>query len=209
MMKKVILSNTESKRVDYAHTYTAMKHNGGTSGLPATFHLNAENNASLWPLIGDGESNRNGSDIYGVGWTIRMQVNIPQDRLNAKFRCAVIRAVKGSNPVGTYTDMMDNVTGNVMIDPFDKDRVSVVKQFWLSPGKSLNPAVSTGKEITRYKKIFVPLKQTVKFFDDTSLKNSLLYDYYLIMWGYDTYTSLLTDTVGSVQLWQRLTYKDK
>lgn len=211
-IKRVIRSNTETKIVDYAYGNQALFHNGGVpigSGM-MKLHLNPENVAGVWPAQGDGEENRNGNDIYAIGWTLRMLFRLPLDRLNTKIRCFVIKAVKGSNPVGGYTGMFDGVTNNVLLDPIDKDRVKVMKTFMIGGGRDLNPGVSTsGKEKTFMKQVFVPLKKVIRFFDNGTLNNDLLYDYYFVAAAYDTLGSLVSDNIANCQVWQRLSYKDQ
>ena len=41
------------------------------------------------PAQGSGDSARTGNDIYGIGWTVRMQLRLPTDRLNGKVNESV------------------------------------------------------------------------------------------------------------------------
>lgn len=208
----MIQNSNESKRCDYSWGRQALYHNGGGDSLGGAirYNITAANIGGIWPTQGDTEESRDGNDIYVKGITLRMQFNIPADRLNAKFRVAVIRSPKGSNPISSVAGMFDNITGNFMIDPWDKDRIQVVKQIFVAPGKSLNPGTATGgKEITHYRKIWIPFNKVVKFFDNNDTNNSLLHDYHLVIYGYDTWGTLPGDIVGYCQIWQRLTFKDK
>lgn len=210
MIKKMINSNKESKRVDYSHGRLSLYHNGGASVTPLTWTIMASSaTTGVWaPTQGDGDGNRDGNDIYVQGMTLRMQFNLPADRLNTKIRCIIVKVPRGYS-VASYTNVMDSVTGNAMIDPVDKDRVKVVKQFFVGQ-KAFNPMNgSTGKEITLYRKIYMPVKRVVKFNDDGSEANFLEWDYHLLMWGYDTYGTLPGDIVGYCQLWTRCHFKDK
>ena len=160
------------------------------------------------PAQGSGDSARTGNDIYGIGWTVRMQLRLPTDRLNGKVRMVILQVPKGYDPGATYTNVFDNVTGHVLLDPIDKDRVKVIKDKVLAAG-IINPGVSTtGKELTRYFKFWVPYKKTIKFWDDGAQDNSMPYDYYVCYYGYDTFGSLVTDVVSNIQSWTQFHYKD-
>lgn len=209
MIKRMILSNKESKRVDYAHGRHSFYHNGGANLEPRVWGICTNGDLGAWcPAQGDGDNQRDGNDIYVQGITCRMQFNLPADRLNTKFRCILVKCPRGYS-VTSYTQSIDNVTGNVMIDPVDKDRVKVIKQFFIGQ-KAFNPSAGdVGKEITLYKKIYLPINRVVKFSDDGSLQNFHEWDYHILMWAYDTYTTLPGDLVGYCQLWARTTFKDK
>ena len=208
MIKKMILSNKESKRVDYAHGRNPLYHNGGADILPFDWKVCTNAEVNTWcPNQGDGDNQRDGNDIYVKGITCRMQFNLPADRLNTKIRCILLKCPRGYS-VATYTQSMDQVTGNAMIDPVDKDRVKVIKQFFVGQ-KAFNPQQgSTAKEITLYRKIYLPINRVVKFSDDGTLQNFHEWDYHLLMWGYDTWTTLPGDVVAYCQMWSRTTFKD-
>lgn len=207
-IKQVINSMKETKRVDYSHTRQLMYHNGGVSVAPNVWPICTNANTIMWaPSQGDGDGNRDGNDIYVKGFTVRFMVNLPADRLNTKIRCLVVKVPRGYS-VTNYTSVMDSITGNSQIDPVDKDRVKVIKQFFLAPNK-VNPSNgATGKEATQYKKFFIPLNKVVKFEDDGTLANFLEWDYYMLAWAYDTYSTLPGDTVAYCQLWNRCSFKD-
>lgn len=208
MIRAMIRSNKESKRVDYSHGRLSLYHNGGASVTPLGWVLMSSGTTGSWaPTQGDGDGNRDGNDIYLTGQTVRMQFNLPADRLNTKVRCIIVRVPRGYS-VASYTNVMDSITGNAMIDPVDKDRVQVVKQFFIGQ-KAFNPSNGgTGKEITLYKKVFIPIKRIIKFNDDGSEANFFEWDYHLLMWGYDTYGTLPGDIVAYCQLWTRTHFKD-
>ena len=71
------------------------------------------------PAQGSGDSARTGNDIYGIGWTVRMQLRLPTDRLNGKVRMVILQVPKGYDPGATYTNVFDNVTGHVLLDPIN------------------------------------------------------------------------------------------
>lgn len=207
-IRRMIRSSRETKRVDFANNRQSIYHNGGSASnpLPNIWQINA---TSQLPAQGDGDGNRDGNDIYAVGWTLRMQFNIPSDRLNSKYRCVVFRVPRGTIITTNVTQILDPVTGNCMIDPIDKDRITVLKTFFVGPGKSMNPGIIANKEVTWYRKVFVPAKRVIKFYDDGSQENNQIYDIYMAVWGYDTWGTLVSEIVGYCQMWSRFTFKDK
>lgn len=204
--KQQVVKNAEVKRADYSLVRLPAYHNGGStgvSGCPIYFLTDT----SYLPAQGTGASQRLGNEIYASGWTVRFQVNLPADRLNTKFRIMVIRVNRGYS-LSLYTQIWDNITGNIMLDPTDPERVKIIKSVYVGY-KNINPGVpTTGKEITMYRKIWIPFKKNIKFYDDNSQLNNLAYDYHLVAAAYDTYGSLITDIVGYIQPWVRLSFKD-
>lgn len=207
-IKKVINSMKETKRVDYSHGRQTLYHNGGISVTPVVWPIKINADPYRWaPTQGDGDGQRDGNDIFIKGITLRMMYNLPADRLNVKIRNLLIKVPRGYG-VASYTDVMDNITGNSQIDPIDKDRCKVVSQWFTTPTKVNPSSGATGKESTSYKKIYVPINKVCKFVDDGSLANFDEWDYYLLQWAYDTYTSLPGDAIAYCQLWGRTTFKD-
>lgn len=208
MVRRMINASKETKRVDFSHGRQTLYHNGGVAVAPIVWPIKTNSQTQVWaPQQGDGDSQRDGNDIFVKGLTVRMMVNLPADRLNTKIRCLLVKVPRGTTVTG-YTDIMDNITGNSQIDPIDKDRCKVVSQFYMVPNK-VNPSNgATGKESTMYKKLYIPINKTSKFIDDGTLANFDEWDYYLLQWAYDTYTSLPGDAVAYCQLWSRTTFKD-
>lgn len=203
---KEVVKAAETKRVDIGFGRFAAYHNGGTTGINGSPLYFLTDTANL-PAQGTGDTQRVGNDIYASGWTVRFQINLPSDRLNTKFRIMILRVNRGYG-ISSYTSVWDNITGNIMIDPVDADRVKVIKTLYVGY-KNINPGVPTaGKEVTMYRKIWIPFKKTIKFYDDGVQLNNLAYDYYLIASAYDTFSSLSSDIVGYIQPWVRLTFKD-
>ena len=95
----------------------------------------------------------------------------------------------------------------VPFDAVDKDRVKVLfdKQVHYKP---INPSPD-GKEITIFRKFYIPHKTLYKFYDDNTQTNSYPYDIYFCVIAYDAYGSLLTDNIGYVQTWSRFYFKEK
>lgn len=203
----VIKSSKESKFTIVAPTRATLYHNGGTNGIAGAF-LHLLNQEAYMPVQGDTEYSRDGNDIYSLGFSLKMMVNIPTDRLNTKIRCMIFKVVKGYN-INSYATVFDNVTGSIALDSVDTDRIQILQSWWIQPGKSLNPGVSTtGKELTYNVKKWIPWKRVIKFYDDGVQTNNQEWDLYIGCWAYDTYGALNTDICAYAQPWLKFYFKD-
>lgn len=165
------------------------------------------NGTALLPSQGDGDSNRTGNDIYARGIQCKMMFGCKADRHNTTFRVVVYKCTKGYS-IGTYTTVFDNQTGNVMLDGVDKDRVKVIMDKKFAQKVDVNDH-NANKEITFFRKIWIPHKSLYKFYDDGAQDNSYPYDIRMCVLAYDAYGTLITDNIGYVQMWSRFYFKDK
>lgn len=206
LIKKVTLKTSELKYVDYDHGKTELYHNiHNNFGVSVITH---------GPAQGDGDSNRVGNEILLSGVKLTMMFYNKEDRPNTKYRVIVYSApYETSSPSVTYGNLFDNVTGNVMIDSMDKDRVKVIKSMLVYP-KNVSANLSGdgyyigNKESTCFRKIWIPYRTKVKYANDTSGSELTNRSIYVIVMAYDTYGTLQTDNIGAVQCWQRFFYRD-
>lgn len=201
-IKQTVMRMKETHFVDYNYGKTELYHNMFLGAF-----LQSLNDTTRLPSQGDGDSNRTGNDIYARGIQVKMQFGLKQDRHNTTFRVLVFKTTKGYNVGGSYTNVFDNQTGNVMLDAIDKDRVTVLLDKRVS-AKPINPSPD-GKEITLFRKYWIPHKSLYKFYDDGLRDNSYPYDIVMLVVAYDAYGSLTTDNIGYVQAWSRFYFKDK
>jgi hypothetical protein len=206
LIKKVTLKTNELKYKDT---------NFGKAELYHNVHYN-----SYWvltdfgPSQGVADDQRIGNQINMSGVKITMMFYTKADRPNTKFRVIVYSAPYGSSPPGTaYGSLFDNVTGNVMIDSMNKDRVKVLKSFMVYPkGVSANligdGTTIDNKEVTCFRKFWIPYRTKVRYPDDGSATELTNRSIYVMIMAYDSYGTLVTDNVGAVQSWQRLYYRD-
>lgn len=203
LMSKMIIAKKEMKHSDYNVGKVELYHNLGTS-----YMLQLTPSASVvFPSQGDTDNSRDGNEIYLSYQTIRVLFGCKLDRLNTKYRVSVIRVRKGGS-VASYEDVFDNITGNVLIDPFDTDKVKVLYSKILQPTGISPTQFDANKEKTTYIKFNIQYKTNVSFIDDTSLAHNLPYDNWLVIQAYDTYGSLVTDNVAWCQTYVRTNFKD-
>lgn len=200
-IRQTIMRMKETHFVDYNWSKHELYHNQWLTAwkpkLNGTYHL---------PSQGDGDSQRTGNDIYARGIQLKMMFGCKQDRHNTTFRVLALKVTKGYD-ITNYSQVFDNQTGNVMLDGVDKDRVTVLfdKKVHYKP---INPSPD-GKEITIFRKYWIPHKTLYKFYDDGEQNNSYPYDIYVTVMAYDAYGSLGTDNIAYVQAWSRFYFKDK
>lgn len=204
-VKRVVNRSKETHFVDFFWGKTELYHNSYASPFPC-FRAQVNIPSGCLPPQGDGDSNRTGNDIQAKGIQVKCMFGCKQDRHNCTFRVMALRVTKGYD-TGPYGNVFDNQTGNIMLDGVDKDRVSVLfdKKVHYKP---INPSPD-GKEITVFKKFWIPHNTSYKFYDDGTQSNSYPYDIYFIVMAYDAYGTLTTDNIGYVQTWSRFYFKDK
>lgn len=203
-IKRVVNAGKEMHFTDYNWGKTELYHNV-YSGLNPCYRAQI-NIPNLLPPQGDGDSNRTGNDILARGLSVKCMLGCKQDRHNTTFRVMCLKVTKGYD-TGPYGNVFDAQTNNIMLDGVDKDRVKVLMDKKVS-FKPINPSPD-GKEITIFRKFWIPHKALYKFYDDGSQANSYPYDIYFIIMAYDAYGSLQTDNIAYCQVWSRFYFKDK
>lgn len=198
--KQAVMRTAETKQVDTASSENQLYHNFWTGSA----FENLTNSAQL-PAQGTGENQRLGNEIYVSGVKLYLQILLKNDRLNTKVRVLIVK----HNPnfgKSTYTDWFDSIM-NVMVDPADKGRATVVYDK-IHGYRNFNPTNSTD-EVVIFRQIWLPVKEKYVFRDDGA--QSLSYTkntYSIIAMAYDTAGSLTTDNVASIKWYSRLFYKD-
>lgn len=206
LIKKVTLKQNELKYVDHDYGKTELYHN-----IHDGVDLRLLN---YGPPQGDGDAQRIGNSINLSGFKLTFMFYSKSDRPNTKFRVIIYSAPYGLFAPGTaYSQLFDAVTGNVMIDTMDKDGVKVHKNMLVYPKNiSANltayPEPETNKEVTSFRKVWVPYRTKVKYASDVSNTELTNRSYYCLVMAYDTYGTLTSDNIGAVQCWQRMFYRD-
>jgi len=208
IVRKEIRKNTEVKKVDYSWgTPTNINHNNVSSSTNRfiekllDFGVNA-------PLLGSGEDKYTGSTYKVIGQHLFLTLTIVADRLNTKFRVLILRRPAHKAAPTSYTDIFDNIVGNVMMDPVDKD-VNTTLYDKIIGCRNINPTNSTDNVLI-FKKIWIPRQKYAVQLEDpggTQFKFPKFIDY-LIVLAFDAQGSLVTDTLGSVQVSRRLYFVD-
>ena len=206
LIKKVTLKTNELKYKDNDFGKAELYHNSNTSSYWVL--------TDFGPSQGTGDNERIGNQINVSGVKITMMFYTKADRPNTKFRVIVYSApYKSSPPKTPYAQLYDAVTGNVMIDTMNKDRVKILKSFIVYPkGVSANligdGTAVDGGEVTCFRKFWIPYRTKLRFSDDSSTTEITNRSIYCVVMAYDTYGTLVTDNVGACQSWQRLYYRD-
>lgn len=206
LIKKVSLKQNELKYVDTDHGKTELYHN-----IHNSFGINV---TSYGPGQGDGDGQRIGNCVNLSGIKLTLMFYSKFDRPNTKFRLIVYSAPLNTYPPSTsYSSLFDQVTGNVMIDSMDKDIVKVHKNMLIYPKNiSANlvgfPEEEMAKEVTSFRKVWIPYRTKVRYSTDTSTAELTNRSFYVLVMAYDTYGTLVTDNIGAVQCWQRFYYRD-
>lgn len=206
--KSVIMSKAETKQHLIAFNRAPLYHNGGASGVTGA-QMNLTNNM---PSVGTAENERIGAEIYAKGFRVTMMITLPFDRLNTSLRIMVLSVSKGYNPLSSYDAIYDAISNNVMTDPIDQDRVKILSQYFINAKKEVafNPNVPTGtnKELTIFRKIWVPFNKKLKFLESNSNVTSYGRDVIVVCHAFDAWGSLSADIVSYIKVDSKLYFKD-
>jgi len=207
IVNKEFKKRSEVKKLDYNYGNVNINHNN-YSAVPAN---KFQNSLMIWgtnmPVAGTTDADITGSRFKVIGQQLFLQFQILADRLNSKFRVMILR-YPSYRVVNAYTDIFDNITNNIMMDPIDKDICSVLYDKVVGL-KNINPNNSTDNVLVS-RKIWVPRQKYVVQYENAGLNTikSPKFTDYLIILDYDAFGTLQTDTIGSVQVSRRLFFVD-
>lgn len=200
-IRGTILKNTELKYTDTSGGKSELYHN--------SYYLLANltaANSTYFPDQGDGPNNRDGAQIRSSSIAIKWIAGLKADRLNTQFRILIFTVPKDINPA-SYTNVFDNTTGNVMLDPVNHNKVKVLYQRYVK-AKWFAPVNGTTDELTIFGKIKIPFKHIINFTATNSQVNDLSRNVHICVLPYDTYGALITDNIMWFQYWSRFYFKD-
>lgn len=201
LVKSVVMRDKELKSKDWSYNETTLDHNTFTYAL----QINT-GNSTIMPAQGNTSITRDGNEIRISGIKVRCMLKFFSDRLNGKVLLAVVKVPKGQS-TASYEQIFDNVTGNVMLDPFDKDKVTVLYKTTVQP--FMNPGTqAAAKEVTRFHQFYIPINRVVKFTADAAYTHDMPYDLHLVAMAYDTAGSIATDDVATITSFFRTYWRD-
>lgn len=202
LIKAEILKTAETKYKTASIGKTELYHNS-LNNLGMSF-------SSTWPGQGDGDGQRNGDEIYIQGWKVRLMFGSKADRPNVNYRCFIVKYQHQlTGDINTYSNFFHNTTGNGLLDPVQYKRFKVLKTFKLRAKGTSMEVGEAGKEFTRTKELWVPMRRKIKFVADASnTAVNINADISLIVLAYDAYGTLITDNIAYVQGATTLYYKD-
>lgn len=152
-------------------------------------------------------TNRIGDAIQPISSTIYLQFRQPADRPNVTWRIFILKFGGGAVPPTSLPSK--NITGNLMIDPVDTERCSVVKiRTFKAPDNYWTGTLAASKEFCFFRKLHIRYpKRKYNFLADNSGQGKF-WNYAMYSAAYDTTGTLITDNIGTVQFNSILNFKD-
>lgn len=205
-VKAVVLKTCESKDLNFAHAKGEMYHN-------VMYPIGITTQAGEHPVLGTGDSNRIGDKINVGGYMLRMLIGQKFDRPNVTFRYMICE-VNCAMPFN-YNQWFENHTGNILLDPVNKDVCRVLRSGEWRPNQA-SLAASGGREYTFTKKIWIPYKKQFTYGPDDGAQTMMTpaKHLYMVIGAYDAYGSItpgpgaVGDNIAYIQVCSTLYYKD-
>lgn len=210
LVRKSIIRMAEPKYKLYSHGKFELYHNSGSPASGQILNYFPLNGAPQMPTQGVGDNQRNGDRINSSGIQVKMLFGQKADRPNVTFKVVFFSMRQGYAP--TYSEFLENSTGNCMLDSVNTDNVTVLYQkiikapVWGSFALATNNTL-LAREYTFFKKFWIPRKMEYKFTADGGTIHS---DKFIscAVFAYDAYGSLITDNIGYFQAWTKFAYRD-
>lgn len=202
LVNKMILKRAESKHTNANIGKIELYHN-----IMSTIRFNE---TGAMPSQGTGDMQRVGDSINIGGYYLRLLCGQKQDRPNVSWRFLIVKVPKDTTV--SYATFFDNVTGNVMLDNPNKDKVTVLYNRTIHKFGTTHLAYAAGgtpvfKESTFPVKIWLPYKKIVKFQQDGTTTHTDG-DLYLVTLAYDAFGTLTTDNIAYIQVTSTMYFKD-
>lgn len=189
-VRNVALSLAEPKNKGSTQTLGAVYHN-----TPVRIHLHDGGSASADSIaIGSANAQRNGTEVYSTGFSVRGAFKIPYDRRNAIFKIFLVEYnTAQGDPV---TNLFYGTSGNTMLDSINNERFPGTKLLrTLRLTSSDREDAST--DSTLYYNLWVPFKRRLRY-SPTDIPYAGAKDNLVLLFvGYDTKSSTSLDAVAS------------
>jgi len=199
VVSKMIMRKVEPKHKNFDHGKTESYHN-----LINTVHLNKD---ACMPSQGTQDQQRVGDRINVGAFMVRMLCGQKADRPNITWKFWVVR-IPRSESVG-YSSLFENLSGNAMLDPINKDYCKVLKTLTINSKYSVGSQNSTtySDEYTFPVKLYIPYKKLIKFNSNASTDHND-HDIYLVWHTFDAFGTLTTDNIAYGDITSTIYYKD-
>lgn len=205
MMSKVVLRKAEPKDKGYYHGHVELYHNAGSpaSGriLGTTWELFTPNRL---PAVGTADDQRMGDQIYSKGVSVKMLFGQKQDRMNITYRIVVWKGSTDVKPA-SLNDLFHWDANNILLDGTNRDRGKVIYQKFIK--KNISSQLSTGRELTFTHKFWIPIRKLIRFAGNAGTDFSGD-KFYMFIYAYDAYGTLITDNIAYVDVWSKVYYAD-
>lgn len=191
------MKTAESKQKSYVVTSgTNVNHNSITPLLI--------NGSTQTPALGAFDDQRIGDKVNTTGYKMRMIFQQAPDRPNVTWKLWIMKVPKGVSY--TYSSFFFAISNNVLLDDTNTDYVKVLATKIYKPytGRMENSTDS----FTFARKLWVPYRRVLNFGPANGAQTHDDGDIYALVTAYDASGTLLTDVLGSVQMWCSLYYRD-
>lgn len=190
------MKTAEPKHKNYNHGLSTFQHD-------VVKHWVLNNDAQM-PTEGTGDDQRNGDQIYSGGYCLRAMINQFNDRPNVTYKYWVMRTPR--DVTYSYSEFFDNVTGNVLLDPPNKDYVKVLTSGTIKPGASVQYLYD--RRFTFPFKLWIPHKKLVKFGPADGAIKAVEDKLWFLMVAYDAQDTAALSNVAEIAMTTTLYYKD-
>jgi len=209
LIKKVSLSQVETKHTHYVIENQQLYHNSGyiKLNLLNTTQGVADNQTGSTFFAG-----RVGDEVIARGLSFKIWVANKSDRPNVMYRLIVFKYQSLTSP--TSSAIFTGANGNKMMDDIDREFVTVVYQkiFQVQLGFSAIPdplqaGDQDGVEAHRYLSFYIPLKnKRIVYADQSNIPKFIDYGFRIV--PYDSYGTLETDIISSMAFQTQFYFKD-
>lgn len=213
-VEAVMLSKVETKRSSqYTDDFVKLYHNGT---YYARFLL-ATNQGTQNPNgLDQAEANRVGDEVLAKGLQLKWLISNVSDRPNVSYKIIVFEY---SSKIVTFSDSefwsgTDGLGANMtrLLDRPNTDKVKILKVIHTSPTKEAQysvQATSTGPwEKTHYHTCYIPMNNRRIQYNQDGGSNTRFRNIGFAVLAYDTFTTLETDAIASMQWATTFYYKD-
>lgn len=206
MMKTVAIRTAEPKEKTYYHGHVELYHNAGSpaSGriLGTTWELFTPNRL---PSVGTADDARVGDHIYAKGISVKFLFGQKQDRMNVTYRIIIWKGSTDVKPA-SLNDLFHWDAGNILLDGTNQDRGKIIYQKFIK--KNVSPQLGVGeRELTFTHKHYIPIRKLIKFAGNAGTDYSGD-KYYMFIYAYDAYGTVITSNVAYVDVWSRIYFAD-
>lgn len=203
MVRSVLFRTLETKYKSIDFDKTELYHNSIT-------YLANKNLATNLPGQGDADAERVGDEIYLTGIKLRLLLGQKYDRPNCTFKIWIVEANSVSGNANDKNVFFHNTTGNILLDPIQSKRFSILKAITVKPKGTAMEVGEAGKEFVRPLSLWLPMRRKIHFVADasTSVSKGMKEHLYILLGVYDAYGTLTTDNIAYCQGSATYYYKD-
>ena len=201
LIKNVSLQQQETKMTTHDTGVFVVKHNISS--------LVRGNLLTTTQGIGDslGTASRIGDTITPVGLKMYMTFRQPTDRPNVSFKVWILKIFGVATPPTSVP--VKAITGNLLMDPIDTEKATTVKILTFKyPDNYWQGTAGTSKDMTFFRKLWIPLPKTPYTYGADNSASGKKFQLAMYITAYDSFGTLITDTIGEFACAQCFYFKD-